>query len=69
MLKRQITLKWKLTISVVLVLIPLAIALGIMFQYLLSGTDDFLYRARQNRALANAKAVEGEITFEVAARP
>jgi len=67
-MKFQMTLKWRLTIGVVLVLIPMCGGLLYGLNWLLAETDEQIYDALRQRAEANAKAAVSEITFEMAAR-
>ncbi len=66
-MKSQMTLKWKLTLSVVLVLVVITVALTGVMQYSLSRTDQKLYSALEAEALANAKTIQSEVTFELTA--
>lgn len=67
-MKFQMTLKWRLTLGVVAVLIPMCGALLYGLNWVLFKTDDQIFSALRQRAEANAKATESEITFELAAR-
>ncbi len=64
---RKMPLKWKLTLGALLVLVLVGFGFGVAFKFMIDKTDQLVFESLQARAIANAKAVASEITFEVAA--
>ncbi len=60
-------MKWKLTLGVLIVLIPLGVIIGFFFHYLNAESDKKLFDAYRERARANANAASELIGFEMAA--
>lgn len=66
-MKRQMSLKWKLTLSVFIVLSLVSVVLGLFLRQLLASTDEKLFATLESRAEAYAKAMVNDVAFEVAA--
>jgi methyl-accepting chemotaxis protein len=62
------SLKWKLTLGVLVVLLLVGGSLTFIIQQMLWNIDQQLFEAIKQRAVTNAKAVESEIAYEMAAR-
>lgn len=67
-MKTQMSLKWKLTLSVFLVLVVMCAVIAVAFKAFFDRTDEQFFAALKKAAFANAKAVAGEIAFELAAK-
>ena len=63
-MKRQLSLKMRLTLSVTAVLTAVMVGLGAVFLSLIGDIDGRLSGTIQDRALANARAVSEQIGFE-----
>lgn len=64
-MKGQMSLKSRLALSVVAVWLVVAAVIGYFFSNMLSDTNNALFAALQERAAANAKAVVGDISYDV----
>ena len=63
----RLSLKWKLTLGVVVVLLLVGALIGLFFRYLNATSDEKLFDAHRMRARANATAASELIGFETAA--
>ncbi|MCP4197119.1 MAG: methyl-accepting chemotaxis protein [Proteobacteria bacterium] len=61
-------MKWKLTLSVTVVLLVVGIIFGYLFIEISRNTDERLVSTSESRAMANAKAMQREIALEVVAK-
>ncbi|MDD5310016.1 MAG: methyl-accepting chemotaxis protein [Deltaproteobacteria bacterium] len=64
---RQMSLKMKLTLLILAVMLPVVAGFGILFQLLMSNTYRTLTAALEARAVANVTAAASDISFEMAA--
>jgi nitrogen fixation/metabolism regulation signal transduction histidine kinase len=64
----QLPMKWKLTLGVAVFVLIVGVMLGYGFLSISNETDDRFIEACEDRASANAKAIQSEIPFEVAAQ-
>ncbi|MCU0661631.1 MAG: methyl-accepting chemotaxis protein [Myxococcota bacterium] len=67
-MKSQMSLKWKLTLSVFVALVIMCVLIAATFKAFFDRTDEQFFAAVKKGAFANAKAVAGEIAFELAAK-
>ncbi|MCP4601882.1 MAG: methyl-accepting chemotaxis protein [Proteobacteria bacterium] len=67
-MKFQMQLKWKLTLGVIMVLIPVIIVLSLVVRDMLSSTNTKLFETIEKRAQTNARVIKAEITFELIAK-
>jgi methyl-accepting chemotaxis protein len=66
-MKSQMSLKWKLTLSVFIAVVIMCALISVAFKTFFEHTDEEFFKALKKGAAANAKAVAGEISFELAA--
>ena len=67
-MKSQISLKWKLTLSLLMVVVILGFLIALVMQYLLTGFDERIFEEKQRRALANSEALGSEMSYQLIAR-
>lgn len=69
MVAKKITLstKWKMTLSVLLVLAPVTVGILLVQGILVRGTNDELFRALESRSKSNVANLSADLTFEMAA--
>jgi methyl-accepting chemotaxis protein len=61
-------MKWKLTLSVTIVLLVVGVIFGYLFIEISRNADERLIGASESRAIANAKAIQSQIASEVVAK-
>lgn len=63
----SISMKWKMTIGVFLIMTPVGVAIWASQQVLIKGIDSTLFEALESRANANVVTTSTDISFELAA--
>ncbi len=66
-MKSQMSLKWRLTLRLLVVVVILGFLFALVMQYLLSGFDERLFEEKQKRALANGEALGSDMSYQLIA--